>query len=216
MPLEAAIVLLATFQTPRASLAWWQSRVISNIPRCVRRSSRGTSTPPVRHRRDIRHRRGAPCRPARTMPLAPCLGPFVVPANCAVSATPPSRTCVRIDRSVVAVAPRRHRACSRRDLYPTNTPSTRHILKLVSRRRRDSAFRSTPSRGTAVGWAVLLISTSVEVCVARERARGLETRRSRRLACRAPCRAAWRCQRCAPRSLWAHFGCQVFFAICSA
>ena len=33
--------------------------------------------------------------------------------------------------------------------------------------------------GMAVGWAVLLVSTSVEVCVARERERGLETPRSR-------------------------------------
>ena len=49
---------------------------------------------------------------------------------------------------------------------------------------------------TAVGWAVLLVSTSVEVCVARERARGLETRRSRRQACRALCHAARRSQRC--------------------
>ena len=47
-----------------------------------------------------------------------------------------------------------------------------------------------------MGWAVLLVSTSVEVCVARERARGLETRRSRKLACRALCPAARRCQRC--------------------
>ena len=58
--------------------------------------------------------------------------------------------------------------------------------------------RRPPFRGvgTAVGWAVLLVSTSVEVCVARERARGLETRRSRKLACRALCPAARRCQRC--------------------
>ena len=49
---------------------------------------------------------------------------------------------------------------------------------------------------TAVGWAVLLVSTSVEVCVARERARGLETHRSRQLACRALCYAARRRQRC--------------------
>ena len=49
---------------------------------------------------------------------------------------------------------------------------------------------------TTVGWAVLLVSTSVEVCVARERARGLETRRSGRQACRARCYAARWCQRC--------------------
>ena len=48
--------------------------------------------------------------------------------------------------------------------------------------------------GTAVGWAVSLVSTSVEVWVARERARGLETRRSRKPAFRALCRAARRCQ----------------------
>ena len=70
--------------------------------------------------------------------------------------------------------------------------------------------------GTAVGWAVLLVSTSVEVCVARERARGPESRRSRELACRALCRAARRCQRCAPRALWPHFGCHALFAFYSA
>ena len=69
--------------------------------------------------------------------------------------------------------------------------------------------------GKAVGWAVLLVSTSVEVCVARERARGLETRRSLELACRALYSAARRC-RCVPRSLLLHFGCHGFFAICSA
>ena len=56
------------------------------------------------------------------------------------------------------------------------------------------SFRGTVA--TAVGWSVLLVSTSVEVCVARERARGLETRRSRRQACRALCYAARWCQRC--------------------
>ena len=50
--------------------------------------------------------------------------------------------------------------------------------------------------GTAVGWAVLLVSTSVEVCVARERALGPESRRSRRQACRALCYAARHRQRC--------------------
>jgi len=61
------------------------------------------------------------------------------------------------------------------------------------------ASSATSFRGavaTAVGWAVLLVSTSVEVCVARERALGPESRRSRRLACRALCPAARRCQRC--------------------
>ena len=56
------------------------------------------------------------------------------------------------------------------------------------------SFRGTVA--TAVGWSVLLVSTSVEVCVARERARGLETRRSRRQACHALCYAARWCQRC--------------------
>ena len=67
----------------------------------------------------------------------------------------------------------------------TETPRRR-------RRRRDGAFR------LARLWAgpFLLVSTSVEVCVARERARGLETRRSRRQACRALCYAARWCQRC--------------------
>ena len=47
-----------------------------------------------------------------------------------------------------------------------------------------------------MGWAVLLVSTSVEVCVARERVLGPEMRRSRRQACRARCYAARWCQRC--------------------
>ena len=49
--------------------------------------------------------------------------------------------------------------------------------------------------GTAVGWAVLLVSTPVEVCVARERARGPESRRSHKLACRSLCPAARHHQR---------------------
>jgi hypothetical protein len=47
-----------------------------------------------------------------------------------------------------------------------------------------------------MGWAVLLVSTSVEVCVARERVLGPEMRRSRRQACRALCHSARWCQRC--------------------
>ena len=225
MPALAAVTVSATPHAPGGRDC--PPRHLSDAPRelglvavsrhlkysALLRSSRGTSTPPVRHRRDIRHRRGAPCRPARTMPLAPCLGPFVVPANCAVSATPPSRTCVRIDRSVVAVPPRRRHACSRRDLYPTSTPSTRLILKrtrgphaidacaasrsgfgyVVPRRRRDSGVHVS---------AVLLVSTSVEVCVAREQAHGPESHRSHRQACRARCYAARWCQRCVPRSLF--------------
>ena len=72
-------------------------------------------------------------------------------------------------------------------------------MAAFSRARRHGASSATSFRGavaTAVGWAVLLVSTSVEVCVARERARGPESRRSRELACRAPCRVAWRYQRC--------------------
>ena len=47
-------------------------------------------------------------------------------------------------------------------------------------------------------WAgpFLLVSTSVEVCIARKRALGPNSRRSRELACRALCPAARRCQRC--------------------
>ena len=72
-------------------------------------------------------------------------------------------------------------------------------MAAFSRARPRGASSATSFRGavaTAVGWAVLLVSTSVEVCVARERARGLETRRSRRQACRALCYAARWCQRC--------------------
>ena len=153
------------------------------------------------------------------LPLPPCLVPFDVPANCADSATLPSCASLRIDRSVVAVPPRRHRAYSRRDLYPTSTPSTRHILKRTRNTLSPPSRRSIPLdavEGKAVGLSVLLVSTSVEVCVARERARGLETRRSRRLACRSLSHAARRCQRCAPRSLLLHFACHAFFATCSA
>ena len=93
-------------------------------------------------------------------------------------------------------------------------PSRRSIpLDDVDGLGRRPIFRVV---GTAVGWAVLLVSTSVEVCVARERARGPESRRSRELACRALCRAARRCQRCAPRALLLHFACHAFFALCSA
>ena len=67
--------------------------------------------------------------------------------------------------------------------------------------------------GTAVGWAVLLVSTSVEVCVARERARGLETRRSRELACRALCPAARRCSAACARALAAFWLPWVFCSL---
>ena len=70
--------------------------------------------------------------------------------------------------------------------------------------------------GMAVGWAVLLVSTSVEVCVARERARGLETRRSRRQACRALYQQGAVVSALRARFLSLHFGCHAFFAICSA
>jgi hypothetical protein len=77
----------------------------------------------------------------------------------------------------------------------------------VSRRRRDRAFRSTPSRVLAVVlpsaasarlWAgpFCSYSTSVEVCVARERARGPESRRSRTLSCFALFYTARHRQRC--------------------
>ncbi len=75
------------------------------------------------------------------------------------------------------------------------------------------ASSATSFRGavaTAVGWAVLLVSTSVEVCVARERARGLETRRSRELACRALCPAARRCSAACARALAAFWLPSVF------
>ena len=73
-------------------------------------------------------------------------------------------------------------------------PSRRSIpLIAVEGLGRRPIFRGV---GTAVGWAVLLVSTSVEVCVARERALGPESRRSRRQACRALCYAARHRQRC--------------------
>ena len=128
------------------------------------------------------------------------------------SATPPSCTSVRIDRGCSAAAPAPG-AYSRRDLYPTSTPSTRHILKRTRNTLSPPSRRSIPLdavEGKAVGLSVLLVSTSVEVCVARERARGLETRRSRRLACRSLSHAARRCQRCAPRSLLLHLAAKCF------
>ena len=73
-------------------------------------------------------------------------------------------------------------------------PSRQSIpLDAVEGLGRRPPFRGV---GTAVGWAVLLVSTSVEVCVARERALGPESRRSRRQACRALCYAARHRQRC--------------------
>ena len=63
----------------------------------------------------------------------------------------------------------------------TRAASRSGLGHAVSRRHRDGAFRSTPSRVLAVvrfsaeDWAVSLVSTSVEVCVARERARGPES-----------------------------------------
>jgi hypothetical protein len=78
------------------------------------------------------------------------------------------------------------------DLYPTNTPSTRLILKRTRALHAIDAMDSTTSprvkgptasnaaacpaprrrlvdavEGKAVGCSVLLVSTSVEVCVAR-------------------------------------------------
>ena len=84
----------------------------------------------------------------------------------------------------------------------TRAASRSGLGHAVSRRHRDGAFRSTPSRVLAVvrfsaeDWAVSLVSTSVEVCVARERARGPESHRSGRQGCRPLCHAARRCQRC--------------------
>ena len=141
--------------------------------------------------------------------LAPCLGPFVVPANCAVSATPPSSTSFRVDRSVVVVPPcRGPRVFSKGPLPHQHAIDATHFeARLAAPSRRSIPLDAV--EGKAVGWAVLLVSTSVEVCVARERARGLESRRSRELACRAPCRAAWRCQRC----VRARFG-RILAAMC--
>jgi hypothetical protein len=67
-------------------------------------------------------------------------------------------------------------------------PSLRSIpLDAVNSLGRRPRFHGV---GTAVGWAVLLVSTSIEVCVARERARRRETHRSHRQACLAPYHAA--------------------------
>ena len=131
-----------------------------------------------------------------TLALAPCLVPFVV-ANC----VPPDRSIGGCSEGT-STPPTRHR----RDTFEANeglsTPSTRARLRgagWVTSFRGAVAMEYSARRrrvGTAVGWAVLLVSTSVEVCVARERAPGPESRRSRRLACRALCPAARRCQRC--------------------
>ena len=154
MPALAAVTVSATPHAPGGRDC--PPRHLSDAPRelglvavsrhlkysALLRSSRGTSTPPVRHRRDIRHRPGAPLPAGRTMPLAPCLGPFVVPANCAVSATPPSRTCVRIDRSVVAVPPRHPRVFSKGPLPHQHAIDATHFEanKGPSRHRRVRGF----------------------------------------------------------------------------
>ena len=155
-----------------------------------------------RHLTDRYPRRPVP-RARQQLSLGPLLGPFLVPANCAVSATPPSRTSVRVDRSVVAC----RRAGTRRVFSKGPLPHQHAIdathFEASSCRGAVAMMHSLDAvEGKAVGWAVLLVSTSVEVCGARERARGLETRRSLKLACRELCRAARRCQRC----LRARFG----------
>ena len=147
---RAAVVLLATFQTPHVSWARPRARVVSkSSARCATFVSRHfcpTSTPSPRHTPSTRR----PLPAGEDDALGPLLGPLCCSSelrrlgDAAVAHVRPGRSIGG------CLPPRRHRACSRRDLYPTNTPSTRHILKLVSRRRRDSAFRSTPSRVLAV------------------------------------------------------------------
>ena len=156
-----------------------------------------------RRRLTDRHPRRPVPRVRQQLSLGPLLGPFLVPANCAVSATPQSRTSVRVDRSVVAC----RRAGTRRVFSKGPLPHQHAIdathFEASSCRGAVAMMHSLDAvEGKAVGWAVLLVSTSVEVCGARERARGLETRRSLKLACRELCRAARRCQRC----LRARFG----------
>ena len=150
-----------------------------------------------RRRLTDRHPRRPVPRVRQQLSLGPLLGPFLVPANCAVSATPPSRTSVRVDRSVVAC----RRAGTRRVFSKGPLPHQHAIdathFEASSCRGAVAMMHSLDAvEGKAVGWAVLLVSTSVEVCGARERARGLETRRSRRQACRALCYAARWGQRC--------------------
>ena len=62
-----------------------------------------------------------------------------------------------------------------------------------------------PSPATAVGWAILRALTHNVSHAPRDRARGLETRRSRRQACRARCYAARLASalRAARRRIWA-------------
>ena len=143
---RAAVVLLATFQTPHVSWARPRARVVSkSSARCATFVSRHfcpTSTPSPRHTPSTRR----PLPAGEDDALGPLLGPLCCSSelrrlgDAAVAHVRPGRSIGG------CLPPRRHRACSRRDLYPTNTPSTRHILKLVSRRCRDSAFRPTPSR----------------------------------------------------------------------
>ena len=179
----------------------------------VSRDFNPTSTPSPRHTPSTRR----PLPAGEDDDLGPLLGPLCCSSELRRLGDP-SVEHVRPGRSIggcSAAAPAPARILEGTST-PQNTPSTRHILKLVSRRCRDGAFGSTPSRDKAVGWAVLLVSTSVEVCVARERVLGPEMRRSRRQACRALCYAARRRQRCVPRSLLLHFGCHAFFAFYSA
>ena len=91
---------------------------------------------------------------------------------------------------------RRHRRARLRTSRPTYAIDATHFEANAGPSTPSTRRRLHDRRSTAVGWAVLLVSTSVEVCVARERARGPESRRSRRQACRALFHKAWRLQRC--------------------
>ena len=145
----------------------------------VSRDFNPTSTPSPRHTPSTRR----PLAGREDDALVPLLGPLCCSneLRCLGDAAVAH---VRPDRSIggcsaAAPAPR----VFSRGLYPTNTPSTRHILKQTRSTLSPPSRRSIPLdaiEGKAVGWAVLLVSTSVEVCVARERARGLETRRLHR------------------------------------
>ena len=63
--------------------------------------------------------------------------------------------------------------------------ATHFEARLAAASRRSIPLDAV--EGKAVGWAVLLVSTSVEVCGAREQANGPESHRSHRQACRALC-----------------------------
>ena len=184
---RAAVVLLATFQTPHVSWARPRARVVSkSSARCATFVSRHfcpTSTPSPRHTPSTRR----PLPAGEDDALGPLLGPLCCSSelrrlgDAAVAHVRPDRSIGGC--SAAAPAPR---VFSKGPLPHQHAIDATHFEARLAALSRLS-IPPDAVEGKAVGWAVLLVSTSVEVCVARERVLGPEMRRSRRLACRALC-----------------------------